>query len=123
MKNGNRQQMERGSGRLSLLYFDSYTVELALLEQRLARRWREPKERFLDELLFPDDSGIDQKNHNELVAEGHQRLASPFYSIAFVLIALAALLSGEFNRRGQVRRIVAAVLCVTALESLVARPP
>ena len=118
MKNGNRQQMERGSGRLSLLYFDSYTVELALLEQRLARRWREPKERFLQELLFPDESGNDQKNYNELVAEGHQRLAGPLYTLAFILVALAALLSGEFNRRGQLRRIVIAVICVAALEAL-----
>lgn len=118
MKNGNRQQMDRSNGRLSVLHFDSYTVELALLERRLKNRWREPKERFLDELLFPDEkNAIDQKNYNQLLAEGHQRLAGPLYCIAFVLIALATLLSGEFNRRGQTRRIIIAVLCVTALEA------
>lgn len=118
MKNGNRQQMDRRNGRLSVLYFDSYTVELALLERRLKNRWREPKERFLGELLFPDaNNSIDQKNYDKLVAEGHQRLVGPLYSIAFVLVALAALLSGEFNRRGQMRRIVSAVLCVTALQA------
>jgi lipopolysaccharide export system permease protein len=118
MKRGNRQQMDRKTGRLSVLYFDSYTVELALLERRLRERWREPKERFLDELLFPDDkNAIDVKNYNDLLAEGHQRLAAPLYSIAFVLVALVALLAGEFNRRGQMRRIVGAVLCVTALEA------
>ena len=118
MKNGNRQQMERGSGRLSLLHFDSYTIELAQLEERLARRWREPKERFVTELLFPDDSYNDKKNFNELIAEGHQRLAGPLYTMAFILIALAALQSGEFNRRGQLRRIVTAVLCVIGLEAI-----
>jgi lipopolysaccharide export system permease protein len=118
MKNGNRQQMERGSGRLSFLQFDSYTIELAHLEERLARRWREPKERFVTELLFPDESYNDKKNFDELIAEGHQRLAGPLYTMAFILIALAALQSGEFNRRGQLRRIVTAVLCVIVLEAI-----
>jgi lipopolysaccharide export system permease protein len=35
-----------------------------------------------------------------------------------VLIALAALLSGHLNRRGQLRRVIAAFLCVAALEAL-----
>ena len=43
----------------------------------------------------------------ELIAEGHQRLVSPLYTIVFVLIGMAALLAGEFNRRGQTLRVLA----------------
>lgn len=116
MLNGNRQEFERDSGRLSLLYFGSYTVEIAKLQDKLKYRWREPKERFLHELLNPDDSHDDQRFYNELVAEGHQRIVLPLYSLAFILVAMAALLSGEFNRRGQVGRVIAAILCVAAME-------
>ncbi|MCG8451359.1 MAG: hypothetical protein MI725_17475, partial [Pirellulales bacterium] len=35
-----------------------------------------------------------------------------------VMLALAALLAGEFNRRGQTRRVIVAILCVAALEGL-----
>lgn len=118
MVNGNRQQVEREDGRLSLLYFDRYTVELAQFRENVHTRWRQPRERFLPELLFPSSERRDQKYRNELIAEGHQRLAAPLYSLSFILIALAALLSGEFNRRGRLRRVFVAVACVGVLEGL-----
>jgi len=118
MVNGNRQEVERDSGRLSLLYFDSYTVEVAKLQNTLQTRWHEPKERFLSGLLNPSASDDDQRFYNELVAEGHQRLVVPLYGFCFTLVALAALLSGEFNRRGQTRRVIVAILIITALEGL-----
>ena len=118
MVNGNRQQVERESGKLSLLYFDRYTVELAQLQGTANTRWREPRERFLPELLFPSSDLNDQKYRNALIAEGHQRLVAPLYSLAFIMVALAALLSGEFNRRGRLRRVFVAVACVGVLEVL-----
>lgn len=118
MVNGNRQQVEREDGRLSLLYFDRYTVELAQFRENVHTRWRQPRERFLPELLFPSSERRDQRYRNELIAEGHQRLAAPLYSLSFILIALAALLSGEFNRRGRLRRVFVAVACVGVLEGL-----
>ena len=118
MENGNRQQVERGTGRFSLLYFDRYTIELNDFGEIARSRWREPKERFLPELLWPSDSRDDQRYRQELVAEGHQRLVGPLYTVVFVLIGMAALLAGEFNRRGQAKRVLAAVACVAALEGL-----
>ena len=118
MVNGNRQQVERESGKLSLLYFDRYTVELAEFQDNVNTRWREPRERFLPELLFPSSDLNDQKYRNALIAEGHQRLVAPLYSLAFIMVALAALLSGEFNRRGRLRRVFVAVACVGVLEVL-----
>lgn len=118
MVNGNRQQADGGSGRLSLLYFDRYTVELTQLQDTPQTRWRDSKERFLPELLNPELSLADERYRAELVAEGHQRLAAPLYTIAFILIGLAALLAGEFNRRGQNKRVLLAVFCVALLEGL-----
>lgn len=118
MENGNRQEVEPGTGRFSLLYFDRYTVELAEFGSARQSRWREPKERFLHELLSPSDDHLDQHYRLELLAEGHHRIVSPLYSLVFVVIGMAALLAGEFNRRGQARRILAAIACVAALEGV-----
>ena len=118
MLNGNRQQIDREDGRLSLLYFDRYTVELANLSGPTGPRWREPKERYLHELLSPGDENMTERMRGQLIAEGHQRLAAPLYVLAFVMIALAALLSGEFNRRGQAKRLLIAVAAVAALQSV-----
>ncbi len=115
--NGNRQEVERSDGRLSLLYFDKYSVDLSWLSKGMEERWRRPQERFLGELLHPSDDRNDQYYFWQLITEAHQRLVSPFYAIAFTLIGLAALLSADFNRQGQTLRVMAAVLCIVLLQS------
>jgi lipopolysaccharide export system permease protein len=117
MVNGNRQQVDRANGQLSLLNFDRYTVELSGLSQGRAFRWREPRERYLHELLWPEGSAEDVAYASRLRAEIHNRLIQPLYTLAFALVALALLLSGEFNRRGQAKRIVAAIVIVVALQA------
>ena len=116
MINGNRQAVERSHERLSILYFDRYIVDFNTDNQADEIRWREPRERFIHELFNPDTSPDDQRNAASLRAEGHQRLSSPLLAAAYGLIGLAALLSGEFNRRGQVRRILWATSVVIFLQ-------
>lgn len=113
--NGNRQMIERSRSQLSLLYFDRYTLDLSSTKSNGGPRFREAQERFLNELFSPGDTPNDRANANRFHAEGHQRLASPLLALAYTLIGLAALLAGEFNRRGQSRRILLAVgIVVTA---------
>lgn len=116
MFNGNRQEVDETSGRLSLVDFDRASIDLDFLDQASSTRWLDPKERFLPGLLEPSKSASDQYYANELVAEGHQRLSNPLYALAFAMIALAALLSGDFNRRGQTRRILTAISLVMLLQ-------
>ncbi len=118
MFNGNRQQRNLDDGRVSILYFDQYTVELAQLQETALTRWREPKERFIMELFARSDDPNDIAYRSELIAEGHQRLVMPLYCLSFVLIGLAAILAGEFNRRGQTRRVLLAILLIAGLEAI-----
>lgn len=104
--NGNRQEMEPGTRKLSLLYFDRYSFDLSNLMSQSGTRRREPRERYVHELFGPPQPGDDTAFLAKLRAEGHQRLASPLYCIVFAFIALAAMLGGEFNRRGRVRRML-----------------
>lgn len=117
---GNRQTLDKTNDRFSVLYFDRYSAELGKTGgsgPNEAERWRQPRERYVNELLFPGDSPMDQANYNQLITEGHMRLTSSLYGLAFALIALAALLPGDYNRRGQGKRIIAAVLIMMLLES------
>ena len=116
MFNGSRQEISDEDGRLTLVYFDQGSLGLEVLEPNLSYPWRQPQERFLPELLFPDDTEADRQYYNELVVEGHRRLATPFYAIAFALIALSVLLAGDFNRSGQSGRITIAVVLVAAVQ-------
>lgn len=119
MINGNRQEVQRESGQLSLLYFDRYTFDLGQFTGRLETRWRTPEERYLHELIWPDYSNEgDAYYANKLITEGHQRLVAPLYALGFVLIALASLLAGEFDRRGQAKRVIFAVGAVVVVQAV-----
>lgn len=101
--NGNRQEINPANGQLSLLYFDRYVVDLGGLASAASPRSRDPRERYLNELFHPVPE--DMANAVRLHIEGHQRLTWPFYNVLLASVALAALLSRQFNRRGQWRRI------------------
>ena len=53
MVDGNRQELDRSTGKLSILTFDRYTLDLNSMRDAPVVRFREPQERFLGELLFP----------------------------------------------------------------------
>jgi len=118
MVNGNRQQLERNSGRLSLLYFDSYTVDFATATGANGERLRDARERPLTELLAASEEQLGPAEYRKAKVELHQRFSSPFFNLSFVLIALACLLPASFNRRGQGVQIMIAVGLMVALEAL-----
>lgn len=119
MFNGSRQQAEADTGRLNVLYFDQYAIDLEVMKSGLEDRWIQPDERFVGELLFLDPNNRDdQLARKQLISEGHRRITSGLWVPAFAFVALSALLAGEFNRRGQGLRIVAAVVALVMLQAL-----
>jgi len=65
-----------------------------------------PSDRYLHELFFPDlQQDWERRNRLALLAEGHARLATPLYNIAFMALAVAGIIGGGFNRMGYGRRI------------------
>jgi len=109
MVNGNRQRFDRASGKLTVLSFDRYTLDLDMLRDAPGARFHEAQERFLGELFFPPPD-LDAMSLRSFRLEAHQRLAVPLSVFSFVLIPLACLLPGQLNRRGQLHRVLLAVL-------------
>ena len=128
--NGNRQTVDKETNKLSILYFDRYVFDLAAAPTGEADRFREPRERPLNELFRIADMepGMDPKEFGKFVVEGHKRLVQPLSSLAFTLIGLACLISGGFSRRAQTRQVCTAIaimvvlqLSALGLENLVAK--
>lgn len=109
MVNGSRQQYEVDTGKLTVLSFDRYTLELASGRDMAGTRSREAEELYFHELLEPGAPSY-------LVSEMHLRLVTPFDALVFALIPLACLLPGDFNRRGQSRRILVATILAMLFE-------
>lgn len=103
--NGTRQELDPSTGRMSVLEFDRYTFEISAVEQNIGDRFMKPDERRTGDLWRGDPALADARLKANLRAEAHIRLTTPLLALAFGFVALATVLSGPFDRRGQMRRI------------------
>lgn len=125
LEQGIRQQ--RKDGAVSWLSFDNYALDIGFFAADIERK-RDPDERGIGELLRGNPAN--EKEDRALRAEAHQRLTWPLMALVLPLLALAFLMAGEFNRRGQWKRMVqgaVAIIIVTmlffALRNLIVKQP
>jgi lipopolysaccharide export system permease protein len=105
MLKGSNQEFSE-TGVLNYLTFDEYVFDLSPLAETDELVHYKPSDRFPHELFFPDlTQDWERKNRLSLLAEGHARLSSPLYNVAFMAMALAAIIGGGFSRMGYGRRI------------------
>ena len=76
-----------------IVAFDGYAVDLNQLEQRVdqANQLR-PRERSTADLLWPEpDDPVYRQTPGRFASELHDRLSSPLYAFAFVMLVVASL--------------------------------
>jgi lipopolysaccharide export system permease protein len=93
-----------------IVAFERYVVDLQQLEQRMDQtQVLRPRERYTPELWSPDpDDAIVKQNPGSLVSELHERFASPFYALAFVLLVMAAMGQAQTTRQSRMQSVIAA---------------
>ncbi|MGB3624996.1 MAG: LptF/LptG family permease, partial [Henriciella sp.] len=95
------------NGALSILDFDQSTFDLTPFMEDRGAVVLKASDRYLHELVNIDRTNYQQlQDVDKFLAEAHARLTTPLVSIAMALIAIMAVLGGDFNRRGYNRRIV-----------------
>lgn len=117
LRNGSTQEFS-SKGVLNYLTFDEYSFDLAALSRSDELVHYKPSDRYPHELFFPDlKQTWEQRNRRSLLAEGHARIATPLYNIAFMAMALSAIIGGGFSRLGYGRRIatISALAAVTRI--------
>jgi lipopolysaccharide export system permease protein len=109
MDDGQIHQTDQ-NGALSILAFDQYQFDLTPFMKERGDVVLKASDRFLWELFYPDMSNyLQRQDADRYLAEGHARLTMPLISIVMAMIAISAVLGGDFSRRGYSRRIVIAV--------------
>jgi lipopolysaccharide export system permease protein len=117
LRSGSTQEFSP-KGVLNYLTFDEYAFDLGALANSDELVHYKPSDRYPHELFFPDlKQTWEQRNRLSLLAEGHSRIATPLYNIAFMAMALSAIIGGGFSRMGYGRRIavMAALAAVTRI--------
>ncbi|HEY3951504.1 LPS export ABC transporter permease LptF [Phenylobacterium sp.] len=106
LQNGSTQGFS-ARGVLQYLTFNEYPFELSQLSNPDELIHYKFSDRYLHELFHPDlQQGWEKKNRKALLAEGHERIATPLYNIVAMCMALSAIIGGGFSRLGYIRRIV-----------------
>lgn len=101
------------SDKCSIPKFESFVIDSARninvnLKSDEKRIGRKPREYFFTELL--NVHGEDEKKTNTLRAELHSRLSQPLIPLACGLAGITILLSGTFNRRGQLKLVLMSIV-------------
>lgn len=108
MEDGTIQKFNRKSDKSEILNFDNYVFNLSENQKSSSSlRWK-PKERYLAELLYPEDA--EEDDYEKFRAEIHSRFTYPLLPLVFSLIALAFILRGQFSRHGNLKNIVLSIM-------------
>jgi lipopolysaccharide export system permease protein len=118
---GTAQRASPLTGEVEVAPFMEGSLSLATFEQdgTAPERAIEASERTLTELWNPDLSkSYDALLAGSFAAEGHARLATSLYPVAFALIAAAVLLPAPIARRGQASRVALAIVLALGARTL-----
>lgn len=116
MKDGTIEQGAGGGAQLSVLKFETYVFDLDQFAGPSRTKAREASERYLPELFWPEArKDPNNKSRNIYFAEGHNRIASPLYCLAFALIALVAVTRGRRARGTYALRLTGAAVAAGVL--------
>lgn len=118
--NGSRHWVDRETGSMSQLYFDSYTLTLADHDGADDIRLRKAAERRTSELLTVQEGEelyVSAREVRRFRVEAHQRIINPLSTLGFALIALATVLTGAFDRRGSGGRLIVGISAMIAAQA------
>lgn len=117
---GSRQEVAHQTGIMKRLDFQRYTIDLPEPQSTNSARWKKPEERNIPELIqaVNDKKNETREQRMELRVELQKRFLIPFLVPGFAFVGLSFLLFGTHDRRGQGRKVFAAVLVIILLEVL-----
>jgi len=94
-------------GVLTFLVFDENVFDLKPFVNTTDRLFYKNSDKFMHELVSPAlPHDQTEENRNRTLAEANARVAAPLYTLSFVMLALSAVIGGQFSRLGYARRII-----------------
>lgn len=113
---GVRQEVSTEEHHFSSLKFERYSVDMTSSGGHAIKKASVREKTLLELLNASADPSLDEEEKRKYVVEGHHRLISPWYNLAFSLLACTGLLVGAFNRRGQTKIISWSVFLMIVIQ-------
>lgn len=112
LEHGTIEQTSDGGAQLNILKFSRYPFDLEQFSSPTKSSERKANELSLPE-LFRADPSLKPRTRRAYIVEGHNRLSSPLYCIAFAFIALVGALKGRRARSAHALRMT--LICLGAV--------
>jgi lipopolysaccharide export system permease protein len=115
MQDGTIETSAQGGKQLQVLSYRSHVMDLDQFSGPTRFTVRKREERYLNELLWPQEPSISRRLRDQFFAAAHDRLSQPLYCIPFALIAMAAVMRGRRQRGSVALRLTMASLAAAGL--------
>ncbi len=120
VNNGIQQSTDKETGNLSLLRFNTYAINLNTFSKESVTLPLDADARTIENLFVEINTNdeLNAKTKRQYWGEIHRRITRPFFTMTMALLALACLLVGPFDRRGQSKRIVLSIALLVITQGL-----
>jgi lipopolysaccharide export system permease protein len=119
LEKGSIQRQQPNSRDSSIIAFERYAIDLSALSGEAEQIVYKPRERTTNDLLFPNKQEFYyQFQEGRFRAELHDRLTTPLYPLALMLIAFVALGQARTTRQSRGTAIFGAVVAIIGLRIL-----
>ncbi len=116
LENGQIIRRPKGKETGSIIAFDRYAFNLSAFMSDTPNTDYTPSERTMGELFSPQAiPNVTPEFLNQARSELHNRLTLPFYSLAFVMVAFAALGRARTTRHNRSQTIMIAIVAIVLL--------
>lgn len=117
MTKGTREEIDRTTGKSSLLYFDSYSMDIFSSLANKGSRSKKVKDYDLFDLLNASEKDFTPQEVGQMHVEAHRRMSNPLLILSLGLVGAAGMLLGSFNRRSQAMRLIVLVAVAGIMET------
>lgn len=112
LNDGSMQEVNLAKQTSTFAYFDSYNMNMGILDKDSKERGRNLQELYLDEIFDKNGAYYNKRGYR---MEGHNRITAPLQVLLFALVALVAVLNGGFDRRGMGFRLFKYTIMMAAI--------
>lgn len=115
--NGTHQELTRNNSRFSSINFERYSVDFGLKNTKSKSKDSARRHSFNELINAFDNTSLSPADQKKWYVEAHKRIAGPFLSVLYALLACCGILVSNFNRRGQTKTIALSLTAVILIQA------
>ena len=116
--NGSRQEINIRNGSFSSVSFEKYSVDFGLKGTKARSKNSVRVNNFKTLITALNNKTLPENDRKKMFVEGNKRITTPLLAVVYALMGCVGLLVSNFNRRGQTKTIMIALVSVIFIQAI-----